>query len=131
MAKAWFLASSGVGCHILEIFYSEIRKGRQRNDMTEELITVATFVSPFEAGMAKSELEAYSIPAFIADEFAIGVNPFYSNALGGIKVQVPAKFAEEARQILPAEKSLDAADEVKAEHSAPRRLMVKSFVWLY
>ena len=39
--------------------------------MTEKLVTVAVFMSPYEAGMAKAELEAYDIPAFVADEFAV------------------------------------------------------------
>ena len=96
--------------------------------MTEKLVTVAVFVSPHEAGMAKGELEAYGIPAFVADEFAIGANPLLSNALGGIKVQVPARFVAEARQVLPVETSREAADEVIAN---PRKLMAMSFVWLY
>jgi len=100
--------------------------------MTIKLITVAIFGSPYEAGMARSELEAYGIPAFVADEYAIGANPFYSNALGGIKVQVPPEFVEEARKILCAEKPLEASDEVTVEQSDnPHRLMAKSFVWLY
>jgi ascorbate-specific PTS system EIIC-type component UlaA len=98
--------------------------------MTERLVTVAVFVSPHEAGMAKGELEACGIPAFVADEFAIGANPLYSNALGGIKVQVPAQFVEEARQILSLEPPLEAADELKASDN-PHKLMAKSFVWLY
>ena len=100
--------------------------------MTEELVTIAVYVSPHEAGMAKGELEAYGIPAFVADEFAIGANPLLSNALGGIKVQVPAKFVEEARQILSAEAPPGAADDVNAGHpDNPRKEMAKSFVWLY
>ena len=100
--------------------------------MTEKLVTVAVFVSPHEAGMAKGELEAYGIPAYVADEFAIGANPLLSNALGGIKVQVPAPFVEEARKVLCEESPRVATDDVNAEQSDNRhKLMAKSFVWLY
>lgn len=93
--------------------------------MEEKLVTVAVFRVPYEAGMAKGKLEAYDIPAFVADEFTIGANPFYSNALGGIKLQVPASYAEEAHQILSEE--LSAIEGQNNDH----RTVAKSFVWLY
>src|ERR1051326_1527766 len=39
-----------------------------------ELVTIATFSTPYEAQLAKSLLEASSISAFIADEYTIGIN---------------------------------------------------------
>lgn len=100
--------------------------------MDEELVTVAVFGSPFEAGMAKSELEACGIPAFIADEFTIGANPLYSNALGGIKLQVPATYAEEAHQIVSAQAPLvEEKQSDKEPASNHKRAIAKSFVWLY
>lgn len=98
--------------------------------MTEEMVTVAVFGSPFEAGMARSELESFGIPVFVADEFTIGANHFYSNALGGVKVNVPSSYAEEARQILSAEvpeEDKENADDTINTHKE----MAKSFVWLY
>jgi hypothetical protein len=100
--------------------------------MTEKLVTVAVFGAPYEAGMAKSELEACGVPAFVADEFTIGANPLYSNALGGIKVQVPASYAEEAREILSGKPSSEVEkEEVTGSEKNPHKLMAKSFVWLY
>lgn len=100
--------------------------------MTKTLVTVAVYGSPYEAGMAKSELEACGVPAFVADEFTISANPLYSNALGGIKIQVPASYAEEAREILSAKPQ---AEVEKEEMTSPaensHKLMAKSFVWLY
>jgi hypothetical protein len=101
-------------------------------DMTEKMVTVAVFVSPHEAGMAKGELEAYGIPAYVADEFAIGANPLLSNALGGIKVKVPVGFVEEARKVLSVESTFEAGDDANAGQSDnPQKMMAKSFVWLY
>jgi hypothetical protein len=99
--------------------------------MTEQMVTVAVFVSPHEAGMAKGELEAYGIPARVADEFAIGANPLLSNALGGIKVQVPARLVEEARKVLSEGSSPGGTDEVAEGTDNPQKMMAKSFVWLY
>ena len=99
--------------------------------MTEEMVTVAVFGSPFEAGMARSELESFGIPVFVADEFTIGANHFYSNALGGVKVNVPASYAEEARQILSAEVPKEDINSKPEDTINTHTEMAKSFVWLY
>ncbi len=96
------------------------------------MVTVAVFGSPFEAGMARSELESFGIPVFVADEFTIGANHFYSNALGGVKVNVPASYAEEARQILSVEVPNEDSENSKPEITInTHEEMAKSFVWLY
>lgn len=64
------------------------------------LTTVASYSFPHEAHIAKGTLEAAGIPAFIADEHTINMQWFYSNALGGVRVQVPSRYAEQAKEIL-------------------------------
>lgn len=97
----------------------------------EQMITVAVYGSPFEAGMAREELEAYGIPVYVADEFTIGANHFYSNALGGVKVNVPASHADEARQILSIEVPSAENDASPSDTENPHKEVAKSFVWLY
>jgi len=46
-----------------------------------------------------------------ADENTINMQWLYSNALGGVKVQVPSQFAERAKEIL----AQDLSDEVEIE----------------
>jgi len=98
--------------------------------MEEKLVTVAVFGAPYEAEMAKGELEANDIPAFVLDQFTIGANPLYSNALGGIKLQVPASYAEDAQQILSAQVPQEESDPIKPE-SNPKKTIAKKFVWFY
>lgn len=64
------------------------------------LATVATYNFPYQAHLARARLESMDIPAFVADEHTINMQWLYSDALGGVRLQVPAPFAEEARQIL-------------------------------
>ena len=64
------------------------------------LKTIATFTSPWEAHIAKGRLEAEGIPAFIAHEHHIWANWIYSQALGGVKVQVPEVHALEAARVM-------------------------------
>ncbi len=50
--------------------------------------TILTFTYPHEAHMAKGYLESEGIKTIIRDEMTAQVNNFYSNAIGGVKLQV-------------------------------------------
>jgi len=64
------------------------------------MITVARFSMPFEAHIAKSRLESEGIPAFVADEHTVGMNWLFSNAMGGVRLQVPSDYADDALRVL-------------------------------
>lgn len=63
-------------------------------------VTVGSYSFPYEAHLARAKLESEGIPAFVADEHTINMQWLYSQALGGVKVQVPEDFAEQARELL-------------------------------
>lgn len=79
--------------------------------MSEKLVTIGSYSTPFEANMVKSQLESAGIPAFIVDEYTIGMNWLYSNALGGVKVQVPETLVSEAKEFLATEVEPPATNE--------------------
>lgn len=64
------------------------------------LVTILSFTYPYEAHLAKSLLESEGIEVFIKDELTAHMNNFYSNAIGGIKLQVRDSDYKSARQIL-------------------------------
>ncbi|MGI9275337.1 MAG: DUF2007 domain-containing protein [Endozoicomonas sp.] len=64
------------------------------------LVTIARFSFPYEAHLARGLLEVESIPAFVADEHTVSMNWLYSNALGGVRLQVPARFGHRAREVI-------------------------------
>jgi hypothetical protein len=99
--------------------------------MDERLVTIAVYGAPYEAEMAKGDLEACGIPAFVMDQFAIGANPLYSNALGGIKLQVPASYAEEAQKIITAQATSEDSQNDEEPKTNYKQTVAKSFVWLY
>jgi predicted RNA-binding Zn-ribbon protein involved in translation (DUF1610 family) len=68
--------------------------------MNEKLVTVASFPQPIEAHIAKGRLEAEGILCFLGDENIVSVHPFYSNAVGGVKLKVREEEAEQALAIL-------------------------------
>lgn len=67
-----------------------------------DLVTVECFTEVWEAHILRARLEAEGLLASIADEHLVSMDWFYSNAIGGVRVQVPACELERAREILVA-----------------------------
>ncbi|MGR0305455.1 putative signal transducing protein [Acinetobacter beijerinckii] len=63
-------------------------------------IVVQSFSFPYEAQIAKTQLEAAGIPARIENEHTINMDWLYSNALGGVRLLVLESDLEEARTLL-------------------------------
>jgi rubredoxin len=68
--------------------------------MAGRLVTIAQYRDLPEAGLAKSKLEAMGITCFLDNQYTIGINWLYSNALGGVKLNVPEEDAAEATALL-------------------------------
>jgi hypothetical protein len=71
------------------------------------LTTIASYSFPYEAQIAKAKLDSECIPAFIADEHTINMQWLFSNALGGIRLQVPEVFVQQAIELLAEDFSED------------------------
>ena len=64
------------------------------------LTSVARYSLPYEAHLARARLESEGIPAFVADEHTINMQWLYSDALGGVRLQVPEPWALRALSVL-------------------------------
>jgi Zn finger protein HypA/HybF involved in hydrogenase expression len=64
------------------------------------MITLARFATIGEAEIARGALRAAGIEAVFADEATVSINWLYSNALGGIKLQIREEDLERARAVL-------------------------------
>lgn len=53
-----------------------------------KLVTINTYQLPHELAIDRSKLEAAGIQCFVRDEFTVQVHNFYSNAIGGVKLEV-------------------------------------------
>ncbi|SRR4030042_2714525 len=82
----------------------EKQKRLQIESSGEDLATIAQFSQGAEAYIMRGRLETEGIGCFIADEHLISINWLYSNAIGGVKLQVKKSDIEKAKKIL-AEKS--------------------------
>ncbi len=68
--------------------------------MAEQYITVLTFTYPHDAYIIKGRLESEGIECFLKDELTVQVDNFYTNALGGVKLQVRESQHAQAMEIL-------------------------------
>ncbi len=65
-----------------------------------DFITVSTFTFPGELAIIRARLESEGIECRTKDELTIQVHNFFSNAIGGIKLQVRPSDVEKAVEIL-------------------------------
>ena len=97
--------------------------------------TIATFSKPEEAHLFRTRLEAAGIP----DEHLIQMDWLYSNAIGGVRVQIADKDVEAAREFLANDSRLPAPDAIDvvcpkcgshdtAPDELPRRIAFLSFL---
>jgi hypothetical protein len=63
-------------------------------------ITIKTATYPTELYLSQTLLENEGIRTYLKDELTVQVDPLISNALGGVKLQVPEEDAFKAIEIL-------------------------------
>ena len=68
--------------------------------MPDGLVTLTAYVNAYEAHIAKACLEEAGILVFLQDAETAGLYWHMSNAIGGVKLQVPAGDVERAMDIL-------------------------------
>ncbi|MET1258786.1 DUF2007 domain-containing protein [Flagellimonas sp. DF-77] len=68
--------------------------------MGNELVTIGSFEFLADVMIIKGKLESEGFTVVLKDENTVGIEPFASNALGGIKLQVHRSVAESASRIL-------------------------------
>src|SRR4051794_11293868 len=74
--------------------------------------TLATFSKPEEAHLFRMRLEAAGIQAFVQDEHIVQMDWLYSNAIGGVRVQVADEDLPAAREFLASDQEQEPVDVV-------------------
>lgn len=74
--------------------------GVYQGSMSEVLVTIARFRDLHEALLAQGKLESAGIEAVLADDEMVRMDWLYSNAIGGIRMQVAEEDADSARVLL-------------------------------
>lgn len=65
-----------------------------------DMIIIASYRDLIEAEIVKGRLEAEGIGCALADKNVVTAQPFYSNAIGGVKLKIRPEDYERAKQIL-------------------------------
>lgn len=65
-----------------------------------ELITLRAFDNYFQAHLLLTKLRDSGLECYLKDEYTVTIDPLLSNAIGGIKLVVKKKDAEEAYELL-------------------------------
>lgn len=65
-----------------------------------ELITLRAFDNYFQAHLLLTKLRDAGLECYLKDEYTVTIDPLLSNAIGGIKLVVKKKDAEEAFGLL-------------------------------
>jgi hypothetical protein len=68
--------------------------------MADELVPIATFVTPAQAAAARCALEAQGIASFLKDDNLVGMNWLLGNAVGYVKLLVSEPDVQRARELL-------------------------------
>ena len=66
----------------------------------DKIVIYETFTDPINAHIVKGLLESYGIECFLLDENMVTLNPLYSQAVGGIKLNVFEKDIHQIKAIL-------------------------------
>lgn len=69
-------------------------------DQDHRLVTVAIFLWADEAKLAEGLLRSESMPCFLPDENMLRMHWDWTNLLGGLRLVVPAAYAEQAKDLL-------------------------------
>lgn len=66
----------------------------------DTFVTLMTFTYPTELAVLRARMEDEEIECRVLNELTVQVNPFYSNAIGGVQLQVKESDFQRATQIL-------------------------------
>jgi hypothetical protein len=73
----------------------------------DKIITLENYYDPMLAHIIRTKLEDSGIPCFIADENTLTAQPFYNQAVGGIKLKIFERDLERCREVLAQDDNLD------------------------
>ena len=61
---------------------------------------IAIFTYPSDLAVVKTLLESNDIDCYVRDELTVQVHNFYSNAIGGIRLEIPVEKYDLAQELL-------------------------------
>lgn len=86
----------------LDISESAVEPTPEHEDVVadEDLVTIARVSTPAEAEMLRGRLEVEGVPAVVADAHTVQALALMALVVGGVRVLVPASYADRAMAIV-------------------------------
>ena len=90
----------------------------------DDLVTVARYVVPWQADLARTLLESEGIEVFLADEHMARTDPYHSALVGGVRLMVRGSAADRAVELISAAEDgrLEPAREAQDRDAGQSRL---------
>lgn len=82
------------------------------------LITIERMLDPLQAQLVQALLQSEGIPCFVADQQTVQTNPLWTMLVGGVRLQVPQRLAQRAREVIA---DLEQGRYALDENAAPDR----------
>lgn len=92
-------------------------------------VTVGRYYFPTDAHIAAGRLRSEGIPVLMPEINHVTANWLLATALGGIRLQVPARFADHARQALSESDEFRLSDHTICPNCASSNLLTRSSSW--
>lgn len=70
---------------------------------TDKIVVFQRFTDPIKANIVKGLLDSYGIECFLSDENIVTLNALFSNAVGGVKLNIFEKDTDRISAILQSE----------------------------
>ncbi|MBW8782506.1 MAG: DUF2007 domain-containing protein [Verrucomicrobia bacterium] len=87
--------------------------------------TIAAFSKAEDAHLLRARLEGNGIAAYVRDEYMVTLDWMYSNAIGGVKVEVSDEDYPAAVEFLTEEKAAFASEQPLAVAKPPRHAVAR------
>jgi len=102
--------------------------------MEGKFVTAMACSTLWEAEIVKSLLASEGIPAVLLDSETVNMNWLWSNAVGGVKVQVPLESLDRAREVLSSHLDGDSPEDpitCPRCHNTHIRLQIRGRRWTF
>lgn len=106
-------------CKVPLVEKPPIPKAQTEETIQDTLVTVASFDLALDAERAKSILDSFEVSSFVFDSSVICLNQTLTWAAGGVRLKVPSREANRAREILK-DSGFTSLTEGRSLHRCPK-----------
>lgn len=89
------------------------------------LTKIGTYLSPWEAEIARGLLESEGVPAVLGNAHQVGAQFPLALALGGVRLEVPVEYETQAKAILARQRNGEYEEALESEFQLPANVCAR------